>query len=205
MYVRRAYVWGRFKVPKSKASKAPLPCIVSSRDFFWHGATRRRLARNPTLCSRASGSRARSRCPCPSWCRSISDLSGQSRGHQGRGELAVRLSQLPACAGDGTDQIASRCEDGAENIASRRLRDDHATLRTVRYGVDARGTGQIPGAAIRQQDSPAHGNGSVRKSWVDLRIVGWNVGWKICLSATKFFEMWWPGTELNRRRQPFQG
>jgi hypothetical protein len=20
----------------------------------------------------------------------------------------------------------------------------------------------------------------------------------------KFFEMWWPGTELNRRRQPFQ-
>ena len=25
MYVRRAYVWGRFKVPKSKASKAPVP------------------------------------------------------------------------------------------------------------------------------------------------------------------------------------
>ena len=24
MYVRRAYVWGRFKVPKSKASKAPV-------------------------------------------------------------------------------------------------------------------------------------------------------------------------------------
>ena len=21
----------------------------------------------------------------------------------------------------------------------------------------------------------------------------------------KCFEMWWPGTELNRRRQPFQG
>jgi len=25
MYVRRAYVWGRFKEPKSKASKAPVP------------------------------------------------------------------------------------------------------------------------------------------------------------------------------------
>jgi integrase len=25
MFVRRAYVWGRFKVPKSKASKAPVP------------------------------------------------------------------------------------------------------------------------------------------------------------------------------------
>jgi hypothetical protein len=25
------------------------------------------------------------------------------------------------------------------------------------------------------------------------------------LTAAKFFEMWWPGTESNRRRQPFQG
>jgi hypothetical protein len=23
--------------------------------------------------------------------------------------------------------------------------------------------------------------------------------------ASHSFEMWWPGTELNRRRQPFQG
>jgi hypothetical protein len=23
--------------------------------------------------------------------------------------------------------------------------------------------------------------------------------------GAKGFEMWWPGTELNRRRQPFQG
>src|SRR5258708_27511274 len=25
------------------------------------------------------------------------------------------------------------------------------------------------------------------------------------LAATKSFRMWWPGSELNRRRQPFQG
>src|SRR5215470_17147754 len=25
------------------------------------------------------------------------------------------------------------------------------------------------------------------------------------LVATKLFRMWWPGTESNRRRQPFQG
>src|ERR1700730_14448094 len=43
------------------------------------------------------------------------------------------------------------------------------------------------------------------KSWADLRIVGWIVGWKFRLYATKSCEMWWPGTELNRRRQPFQG
>jgi integrase len=34
MYVRRAYVWGRFKEPKSKASKAPFPCIRYSPAFF---------------------------------------------------------------------------------------------------------------------------------------------------------------------------
>ncbi len=27
----------------------------------------------------------------------------------------------------------------------------------------------------------------------------------ILLIRAKFFGMWWPGTELNRRRQPFQG
>jgi hypothetical protein len=25
------------------------------------------------------------------------------------------------------------------------------------------------------------------------------------LAAAKYFETWWPGTESNRRRQPFQG
>jgi hypothetical protein len=28
---------------------------------------------------------------------------------------------------------------------------------------------------------------------------------EVFLPAVKCFEMWWPGTELNRRRQPFQG
>jgi integrase len=34
MYVRRAYVWGRFKVPKSKASKAPVPMTHFLPGFF---------------------------------------------------------------------------------------------------------------------------------------------------------------------------
>src|ERR1700682_4030587 len=71
----------------------------------------------------------------------------------------------------------------------------------VRHGVYARCTGQLPGAVIGRQDSPAHGS---EKSWVGLRIVGWIAGWKFWLCATKSFEMWWPGTEFNRRRQPFQ-
>ena len=39
----------------------------------------------------------------------------------------------------------------------------------------------------------------------ELKIVGWIVGCRFRLAAAKLFGMWWPGTELNRRRQPFQG
>ena len=39
----------------------------------------------------------------------------------------------------------------------------------------------------------------------DFRIVGWIVGWEFSLKTANLFRMWWPGTELNRRRQPFQG
>src|SRR5207237_3817844 len=42
MYVRRAYVWGRFKVPKSKASKAPVPMHPLLAGFLlaWRERTR---------------------------------------------------------------------------------------------------------------------------------------------------------------------
>jgi hypothetical protein len=34
---------------------------------------------------------------------------------------------------------------------------------------------------------------------------GLRADWEIWQDWNKCFEMWWPGTELNRRRQPFQG
>jgi hypothetical protein len=113
----------------------------------------------------------------------------ESRSHQGRRESTFRLSQLPACTGDGAGEAESGCEDGARDATSRGLRDDHAALRTVRHGVDARCTGEVPGAAMGRQDAPAHGEGSVRNRGSDLRIVGWIVGWKFRLCATKSFEM----------------
>jgi hypothetical protein len=58
-------------------------------------------------------------------------------------------------------------------------------LRTIGHGVDARGTGQVPGAVIGRQDSPAHGEGSVRNRGSDLRIVGW----KFWLGTAKSFGM----------------
>jgi integrase len=48
MYVRRAYVSERFKVPKSKGSKDLFLCILSLPGFFSLGATRRLLGRRPT-------------------------------------------------------------------------------------------------------------------------------------------------------------
>src|SRR5713101_1031223 len=96
---------------------------------------------------------------------------------------------LPASTGDGAGQTESGCEDGAGVAASRGLRDDYAALRAVGHGVDARGTGQIPGAAIGRQDSPAYGEGSVRSCGSELRIVGWIVGWKFRLCAAKCFGM----------------
>jgi hypothetical protein len=40
-----------------------------------------------------------------------------------------------------------------------------------------------------RQDSPAHGEGSVRNRGSNLRIVGWIVGWKFRLKAAKSFGM----------------
>jgi len=40
MYVRRAYVWGRFKQPKSKASKAPVPLLLAGFMLAWREKTR---------------------------------------------------------------------------------------------------------------------------------------------------------------------
>ena len=57
-----------------------------------------------------------------------------------------------------------------------------------RHGVDARCTGQVPRAAIRRQDSLAHGEGAVRNLVSELRIMGWIVGGKFRLCTIKFFE-----------------
>ena len=46
--------------------------------------------------------------------------------------------------------------------------------------------------------SRAHGSSS-------MRIVRGIVGGKFRVDAAKFVKLWWPGAELNRRRQPFQG
>src|SRR5208282_1101585 len=121
------------------------------------------------------------------------------RGRDFRGlEGTLRLSQFSPFTGDGTGEAESGPENRTRRAAPRGLRHDHETLCAVRHGLHAGCARQVPGTAHGGQNSLAHRASSVR-------IMGSIVGWKSPLFATKFFEMWWPGTELNRRRQPFQG
>src|SRR5208282_564313 len=113
-------------------------------------------------------------------------------------EGTLRLSQLSSFACDGTSETEGGPENRTRSSAPRGLRHDHGTLCAVRHGLYAGCAREVPGTAHGRQNSPAHRASSVR-------IMGGIVGWEFPLFATKFFEMWWPGTELNRRRQPFQG
>ena len=46
---------------------------------------------------------------------------------------------------------------------------------------------------------------SCSTAFLDIRRMRTKSGPGIIAALTKCFKMWWPGTELNRRRQPFQG
>ncbi len=74
MYVRRAYVWGQVQGAEIQGIEGPSSHTSSSgRVSFGLARKDAFLRRTRTSCSQASGSRARSRCPRPSWCRSTSD------------------------------------------------------------------------------------------------------------------------------------
>jgi len=83
----------------------------------------------------------------------------------------------------------------------------HQNLKTtleVSSGHDqrqARSPGDVPGVAIPRQEGLGE-SGSGDGCGAVVRVTAGNMEnekWSNC------FEMWWPGTELNRHRQPFQG
>ena len=100
----------------------------------------------------------------------------------GRLEGTLRLSQFSTFACDFACEAESGSKDRPRDTASRGLWHDHGSLCAVRHGVDARCSGQVPGAARGRQDSPTHGPSSVR-------IVGGIMGGRFRLSADKCFEM----------------
>ncbi len=183
IYVRRAYVWGRFKEPKSKASKAPVPMHPLLAGFLLAWRERTKYAKEsdyvfPSVKLRGKKPLSASIMvqkylrPAAINAGVISaDWKGRFGFHNFRHSLATALVKLK-----------SGSEDGAGDAASRGLRHDYGTLCTVRHGLDAGCARQVPGTADGGQDSPAHRASSVR-------IMGWIVGWEFPPKAAKFFGM----------------
>ena len=80
--VKRAYVWAQFKVPKSKASKAPVPMHPVLAGFLMALEGKNSLCVRMTITSsQASGSRARSRYRLQSWCKISAPCCHKGRRH----------------------------------------------------------------------------------------------------------------------------
>ena len=72
-----------------------------------------------------------------------------------------------------------------------------ASLLVARVGTQVDGFVSPASTVARRQNPPAHGANS-------MIILGGTLGGINSEKSPKCFEMWWPGTELNRRRQPFE-
>jgi hypothetical protein len=153
MYVRRAYVWGRFKVPKSKASKAPVPMHPLLAGFLLAWRDKTPFGKDTDFVFPSVRLKGKKPLSASIMVQKYLRPAAVKAGVIKEGEkVRFGFHKLPARSGDGAGQTESGCEDRAGDTASRGLRDDYAALRTIGHGVDARGAGQVPGAAIGRQD-----------------------------------------------------
>ena len=183
IYVRRAYVWGRFKEPKSKASKAPVPMHPLLAGFLLAWRERTKYAKESDYVFPSVKLRGKKPLSASIMVQKYLRPAAISAGVICCGlEGTLRFSQLSSFAGDGTSEAEGGPENRARSSAARGLRHDHGTLCAVRHGLHAGCARQVPGTAHGRQNSPAHRASSVR-------IMGWIVGWKFPLFATKFFGM----------------
>ena len=183
IYVRRAYVWGRFKEPKSKASKAPVPMHPLLAGFLLAWRERTKYAKEsdyvfPSVKLRGKKPLSAS-IMVQKYLRPAAISAGVIRCEL---EGTLRFSQLSPFTGDGTGEAESGPQNRAGCSAARGLWHNDGTLCAVRHGVHAGCARQVPRTADGGQNSPAHGASSVR-------IMGWIVGWKFRLSAAKCFKM----------------
>ncbi len=181
--VRRAYVWGRFKEPKSKASKAAVPLhpLVAGFLLAWRDRTPYAKDRDyvfPSL--KLKGKKPLS--PLHPSAEILATGSYQGRSNSTGVERPLRFSQLPTFTGDGVGETEGRPEDRAGRSASRRLRHHDATVCAIRHGSHAGCSRQVPRTTNGGQNPPAHGASSVR-------IMGGIMGGKFWLLAAKFFGM----------------
>jgi Phage integrase family len=195
MRVRRAYVWGRFKEAKSKASN---PCS--------HASAAGRLAWREKTTYSAEGLFV-----FPSTrLKGAKPLSAS---------ILVQKYLRPAAVKAGVIREGQKIRFGFHNFrhslasALVRMKVDPKTvqefLRQAHVATHSSFTRSRtwsrsgpPRAGIWNSCS-ATGCTCSRSEFSDY--LGWSLGGRIFGKSCKCFEMWWPGTELNRRRQPFQG
>ena len=183
IYVRRAYVWGRFKAAKVESLEG---CGSHASAVGWLPP---RMARKNGLCQRQRlrvSERETQRQETAVGLRHGAEIPA-ARSHQrgcdlGRLERSFRLSQLSAFPGNIAGEAESGCQDRARCAASRGLRNDHGPVCPVRYGVHAGCARQVPRTTDGRQNPPAHGASSVR-------IMGGIVGGRFRLCTAKFFGM----------------
>ncbi len=176
-------MWGRFKEPKSKASKAPVPLHPLLAGFLlaWHERTK--YAKESDCVFPIVKLRGKKPLSASIMVQKYLRPAAVSAGvipvnwkgrfglHNFRHSLATALVKLKV-----DPKNCPRC------TASRGLRHNDGTVRAVRHGIYAGCTRQVPGTANGRQNPPSHGASSVR-------IMGWIVGWKVWLCAAKFFGM----------------
>jgi len=183
IYVRRAYVWGRLKEPKSKASKAPVPMHPLLAGFLLAWRERTKYAKDSDYVFPSVKLRGKKPLSASVMVQKYLRPAATRAGRDLRGlEGTFRLSQLSSFAGDGTSEAEGGPENRTRRAAPRGLRHDHGALCAVRHGLHAGCARQVLGTADGGQNTPAHGATSVR-------IVGWIVGWKFRLLAAKSFRM----------------
>ena len=161
--VRRAYVWGKFKPPKSKASKAPVPMHPLLAGFLMAWRETNDVCQGQGLCLSQLPAERQKAAVCVHHGAEVL----AARCHQGR-RYPAEPSGYVSASTTFSHSLASalvKLKVDPKTVqgvpAARGLQDNDATLRAVRHGVDAGCARQVPGAVAGRQSPPAHGASSV--------------------------------------------
>src|SRR5208282_1805575 len=134
--------------------------------------------------------------------------SSSACGHEGRRRSPAQgiwVPHFPANAGVGPSRQQLRSKTRAGTTPSFEHQNHPGRLCPSHYTGQAGGTGSLPEPATQRFMDGEGTSNELRCLAQTPRFVG--ILWASANRGipNKCFEMWWPGTELNRRRQPFQG
>jgi len=199
IYVRRTWTCGEVGLPKSKASKAPVPLHRLLAEFMLRWQRRTAYAQ-------------------PSdWVFPSCKLKGrQPRVANMLVEDHLRLAAAKAgILSSHQNKEGELVEDdprrfGFHNLRHSlasflvRSRTDPKTVQALLRHSDVKTTLQLYAHSVSEDRMTAQGTMLQAILGAGTAEGGLRADWGKVADVPKSFEMWWPGTELNRRRQPFQ-